>query len=89
VTKLSQATIDAIGAAVAAAFAAQAAAPVAPPAAREEKPSAAFGGKTFTEYVSARNAARVACEIESHAGICDRTFSPKSSGVTNHVARLG
>jgi hypothetical protein len=89
--KLSQDTIDAIGAAVAAAFAAQAAAgaPVKVTAPREDKPSAKFGGLTFTAYVAKRNASRKPCAIESHTPeTCNRTFGAGSGGDVDHVAQI-
>lgn len=55
--------------------------------AKGEAKSPAFGNRTFREYVDARIAAKVACTIHDGAE-CNRTFSPKSSGREQHVARL-
>jgi hypothetical protein len=70
--------------------------PVAAPAPKAaEAKSAAFGDRTFTEYVAARRAAAVACEIHpaldvdgTVVPVCNRSFSPASTGRTNHVARI-
>ena len=95
VDSLIAALPDAIAQAVAAALAP---APVKAPAqapAKAEAKSPAFGNRTFTEYVDARKAAAQPCAIHPALEVdgeivvvCNRTFSPKSSGGTNHVARV-
>ena len=59
----------------------------APKQPKAQQPSAAFGGATFSEYVAKRRASAIACEIHP-AAECNRSFSPKSSGREQHVARL-
>jgi len=56
--------------------------------AKAQAKSPAFGDKTFDEYVADRNASRLPCGIKSHGAACNRTFSPKSTGRTNHEARI-
>lgn len=41
----------------------------------------------FVEFLHERAAAKVGCEIHE-ASVCTRRFSPKSSGLENHLARL-
>ena len=52
------------------------------------KGSAAFGGKTFQTYVADRRASALPCGIPAHGDACNRTFSPKSSGRTDHEPRI-
>jgi hypothetical protein len=79
--KLSQSTVDAIAAAVAAALAAQLPAQAAPASAKAKAPN------EFVSFLREKAAAKVACDI--HAGeLCNRRFSPASSGRTSHVARV-
>jgi hypothetical protein len=46
-----------------------------------------FADTEFGAKVLARQAAKAACTIHP-AGACNRRFSEKSSGATNHVARI-
>ena len=64
------------------------AAPVATAKPTTAKVSAAFGNRTFREYVDARKAAAVPCAAGHSAETCNRTFSPKSSGAASHEARI-
>lgn len=82
--KLAQSTIDAIAAAVAAALAAQGA----PATARAASPvgPTKFADTTFGAKVLAAQAAKLPCAI--HATGCNRTFSVKSTGGTNHEPRI-
>lgn len=50
--------------------------------------SPAFGDKDFETYVADRRAAQVPCGIPAHGKSCNRVFSPKSSGATDHTARI-
>jgi len=56
--------------------------------AKAKATSPAFGGETFETYVEKRRAAALPCGIPEHGAACNRTFSPKSSGRTDHTARL-
>jgi len=42
----------------------------------------------FVAFLHERAASRIPCEIASHKGQCNRSFTPASSGRTNHVARI-
>lgn len=52
------------------------------------KPAQAKAESPFvTEFLRPRAASKIACEIHS-AKLCNRRFTPKSSGRQSHVARL-